>query len=90
MSARLARLVVRVPRDLGAHLDGIAKRLFMETAFDHSHSAIVRGLIAIGLATVARNDVLAPLFVGTRIPRGRKRAKHDLDVDDEGEDKPAP
>lgn len=74
MTARLARMVVRVPRDLGGQLDGIAERLFMETAYDHSHAAVVRGLVAIGLAAVARSDVLAPLFAGVRIARGRKKS----------------
>ena len=70
---RLARLVVRVDRTLHSTLDGIAGRLFMETAYDHSHAAVIRGLIRLGLATVAGASQLAPLFANARIPRGRKR-----------------
>jgi hypothetical protein len=66
-------MVLRVDRNLGGQLDVIADRLFRETAYDHSRAAVVRGLVAIGLAAAARNDVLAPLFVGVRIARGRKR-----------------
>jgi hypothetical protein len=73
VSQRLARMVVRVPLDLNEALTTIAARLFNETRIEHSHSAIVRGLIAIGLAAVAGNDVLAPLFVNARVARGRRR-----------------
>jgi hypothetical protein len=66
-------MVIRVGRDLGGQLDGIADRLFMETAYDHPRAAVIRGLIRLGLAAVARNDVLAPLFAGVRVARGRKR-----------------
>ena len=70
---RLARLVLRVPRGLDETLTDIAGRLFDETEKNHPMAAVVRGLINIGLAEVARNDVLAPLFAGVRIPRGRKK-----------------
>ena len=70
---RLARLVIRVPRDLVAALDKIAARLFNETAYDYSYAAIVRGLIALGRAAVAETEQIAPLFADTRIARGRKR-----------------
>ena len=73
MSARLARMVVRVDRGLHETLTTIAARLFNETRIEHPHAAIVRGLIALGLATVAGNKVLAPLFAGSRIARGRKK-----------------
>ncbi len=67
------RMVVRVTCDLGAKLDDTGERLFTETAYDHSRAAIVRGLIAIGLATVERAPHLAPPFVGVRSARGRKK-----------------
>lgn len=73
MSARLARMVMRVDGGLHGTLAGIAERLLAETRIEHSQSAVVRGLIALGLATVAGNDVLAPLFAGARVARGRKR-----------------
>lgn len=91
MSRRLARLVVRVPIDLGATLDGVVARLFEETQLDYSRASIVRGLIRMGLATVMGNDVLAPLFAGTRIPRGRKKGErrpHAAVLDVELEDQP--
>lgn len=70
---RLARMVLRIDRDLGMQFDVIADRLSTETAKDYSRAAVVRGLLALGLATVAGNDVLAPLFAGARIPRGRRK-----------------
>jgi hypothetical protein len=92
VSARLARLVVRVPIDLGATLDGIAGRLFEETRIEYSHASIVRGLIRMGLTTVtvAGDDGLAPLFAGVRVPRGRKKGERrprvaDLDLEFEDE-----
>lgn len=70
---RLARMVLRVDGDLGMHLDTLADRLSTETATDYSRAAVVRGLLTLGLAAVAGNDVLAPLFAGARLPRGRKK-----------------
>lgn len=75
MSARLARMVVRVDRELQGTLAAVAERLFAETRFEHSQSAVVRGLITIGLVAVAENRGLGSLFAGARIPRGRKRAR---------------
>lgn len=75
MSARLARMVVRIDRDLHGTLAGVAERLFAETSVEHSNSAVVRGLIAIGLGTIAGNVALASLFAGARIARGRKRGE---------------
>lgn len=73
--ARMDRLVLRVDRDLRGKLKSIADRLFAETAYDHSYSAIVRGLIGLGLIVVADAPKLAPLFVGVRIARGRKKGE---------------
>lgn len=70
---RLARLVIRVDRNLGVQLDVIANQLFMETAYDHSRAAVVRGLVALGLVVVEGAPHLAPLFANVRIARGRKR-----------------
>jgi hypothetical protein len=66
-------MVLRVDRSLDAQVDVIAERLFQETRDDYPRAAVVRGLIVLGLAAVARNDVLTPLFVGVRIARGRKK-----------------
>jgi hypothetical protein len=66
-------MVLRVPRGLDETVTTIAGRLFDETENVYPMSAVVRGLIQIGLAEVARNDVLAPLFAGVRVARGRKR-----------------
>jgi hypothetical protein len=96
----LCRMVVRVDAGLNATLTEIAARLFAETLHEYSHSAIVRGLIAIGLLTITDAPHLAPLFVGTRIARGRKRgsrrsviaAPADLNLefeDEHREDEPA-
>lgn len=72
-AGKLARMIVRVDPKLNIVLAAIAGRLFQETRLEHSHAAIVRGLVAIGLASIAGASDLAPLFVGVRIPRGRKR-----------------
>jgi hypothetical protein len=66
-------MVLRVDRDLRGMLKSIADRLFTETAHDYSYAAIVRGLIGLGLIVVADAPKLAPLFVGVRIARGRKK-----------------
>jgi hypothetical protein len=63
---------VRVDPELNVALAALAGRLLEETQLEHSHAAIVRGLVAIGLASIAGVPDLAPLFVGVRIPRGRK------------------
>ncbi|MEP7125050.1 MAG: hypothetical protein ABJE95_29240 [Byssovorax sp.] len=95
-AGKLARMVVRVDPELNGALTAIAGRLFNETRLEHSHSAIVRGLVTIGLASIAGAPDLAPLFVGVRIPRGRKpgtrtrkaEVRGDVDVahDDEAAD----
>jgi hypothetical protein len=90
VSAPLARMVLRVPRDLDDTLSTIAERLFSETQLVYSHAAIFRGLIALGLLAVNDAPYLAGLFVGSRLKRGRKRgerrAKHTADLELEPED----
>lgn len=70
---RLVRMVLRVGVDLDAQVDVIAERLFQETRDDYPRAAVVRGLIVIGLAAVARSNMISPLFAGARISRGRKK-----------------
>lgn len=70
---RYVRMVLRVDRSLDAQVDVIAERLFQETRDDYPRAAVVRGLIVLGLLTVARSNVLAPHFVGVRIARGPKK-----------------
>jgi hypothetical protein len=69
----LDRLVLRVDQDLRGKLKGIAGQLFDETRLEYPMAAIVRGLIGLGLEEVGRHRVLAPLFIGMRIARGRKQ-----------------
>jgi hypothetical protein len=66
-------MVLRVGVDLDAQVDVIAERLFQETRYDYPRAAVVRGLIVLGLLTVARSNVLAPLFVGVKVARGPKK-----------------
>lgn len=70
---RLARRVIRVPRSLDETLNMIAERLLDETAQVHSFSAVMRGLVTLGLLAITEAPHLAPLFVGVRIARGRKK-----------------
>lgn len=90
MSARLVRMVVRVPRDLDDTLSTIAGQLFSETRLTYSRAAIFRGLLALGLLAVADAPHIARLFVGSRVKRGRKRGdrpeKHTADLDLEPEE----
>ena len=69
---KLARMVVRVDPELNVALADLAVRLFDETQLEHSHAAIIRGLVALGLASITHATTLAPSFVGVRVPRGRK------------------
>lgn len=71
--SRLARMVVRVPRDFGGVLDDLGERLFTETAYAHSRAAVVRGLLRLGVLAANGAPEIAPLFDGARIPRGRKK-----------------
>jgi hypothetical protein len=66
-------MVIRIPTGLDETLTDLAARLFDETERNHPFAAVVRGLIAIGLAAVADAPKLAPLFRGVLIARGRKR-----------------
>ena len=90
MSRPLARLVMRVDPSLNDTIATIAARLFNETRLEYPLASVIRGLIALGLLTIAEAPLLAPLFVGARVPRGRKkgtrfppRAAPDLSVEDE-------
>ena len=70
----LHRMIVRVDPALNEALTKLAERLFSETRSEYSRSAVTRGLIALGLVAVADARLLAPLFLGARLKRGRKRA----------------
>ena len=71
--SRLHRMIVRVDPALHEALTKLAERLFSETRSEYSRSAVTRGLIALGLVAVADARLLAPLFLGARVKRGRKR-----------------
>jgi hypothetical protein len=66
-------MVVRVDPALHEALTKIAERLLSQTRSEYSCSAVTRGLIALGLVAVADVRRLAPLFLGARVKRGRKR-----------------
>jgi hypothetical protein len=70
--AKLDRKVVRIGPEMSIALDDLAVRLFNETQIEHPHTAIVRGLMTLGLSAIADLAILAPSFVGARIARGRK------------------
>ncbi|MFS8070040.1 MAG: hypothetical protein ACMG6S_27055, partial [Byssovorax sp.] len=70
---RLVRLVLRVAPDLQEDLISISERLYDETGLEYSDAAILRGLIALGVTSLVGKKSLAVDFVGTRVPRGRKR-----------------
>ncbi len=72
MSARLIRMVLRVPSELPERLTTIATHLYDETRLEYSFAAIVRGLIAIGLEKIDGAPSLAVEFAGARVARGRK------------------
>ena len=72
MSTSHCRMVVRVPRDLPERLTMIQEHLFEETRLEYSYSAIMRGLINLGLTQVEGAPNLAVLFMGARVKRGRK------------------
>ncbi|MEP7124896.1 MAG: hypothetical protein ABJE95_28465 [Byssovorax sp.] len=75
LESRLVRMVLRVSPALQDDLLTISERLFRETRVEYSYAAIVRGLIRLGLASIAGKATLAVAFAGTRIPRGRKRGR---------------
>ena len=68
-------MVLRVAPDLQEDLIAISERLFDETRLEYSYAAILRGLIALGLASIAGKASLAVEFAGARVPRGRKRGE---------------
>ncbi|MFS8068483.1 MAG: hypothetical protein ACMG6S_19160 [Byssovorax sp.] len=70
---RLVRMVLRVSPALQEDLLSISERLFDETRLEYSYAAIIRGLITLGLASIAGKTSLAVEFAGARVPRGRKR-----------------
>lgn len=92
ITPRLCRMVLRVDRNLRETLVTIAARLLSETGLSYSCAAIVRGLIDLGLASLADASSLAPLFVGARVKRGRKPGERramrvdDLDLEHEDDD----
>jgi hypothetical protein len=67
-------MVLRVSPALQGELTTLGARLRKETRLDYSCAAIVRGLIAVGLSSIAGQSSLAVVFAGARVPRGRKRA----------------
>jgi hypothetical protein len=73
LDARLVRMVLRVSPELQEDLITISERLYDETRLDYSYAAIIRGLIALGLAAIAGKASLAVEFAGARVPRGRRR-----------------
>jgi hypothetical protein len=75
LDARLVRMVLRVSPELQEDLITISERLFDETRLEYSYAAIIRGLIALGLASIAGKSSLAVEFAGARVPRGRKRGE---------------
>ena len=83
--SKLVRMVLRVSPALQEDLTTISERLFRETRLEYSYAAIVRGLITLGLASIAGKASLAVEFAGTRIPRGRKRGERWKPDDDDDE-----
>jgi hypothetical protein len=73
VSRPLARQVLRLDPSLNDTLATIAARLFNETRLEYPLASVIRGLIALGLLAIAEAPLLAPLFVGARVPRGRKK-----------------
>lgn len=75
MDPRLVRMVLRVSPELQEELIQISERLFDETRLEYSYAAIIRGLISLGLASLANKPSLAGAFTGARVMRGRKRGE---------------
>ena len=73
MRALLKRTVVRVGPELYDVVTGLCARLHAETGTKYTRASVLRGVITLGLATVNAADTLAPLFVGARVSRGRRR-----------------
>ncbi len=78
-------MVLRVSPELQDQLIAIGERLFDETRLEYSYSSIIRGLISLGLASIADKAALAPEFAGARIPRGRKQGERGKRKDGVGE-----
>jgi hypothetical protein len=72
LNTRLVRLVLRVAPDLQEDMIAIRERLYDESRMEYSYAAILRGLIALGLASIADKKSLIVEFAGSRVPRGRK------------------
>ena len=85
MDSKLVRMVLRVSPDLQDDLISLSERLFDETRLEYSFAAILRGLIALGLASLAGKPSLAGEFAGARAMRGRKRGERWKRSDDEDE-----
>ncbi len=85
LDARLVRMVLRVSPELQEDLINISERLFDETKLEYSYAAIIRGLISLGLASIAGKASLAVAFTGARVPRGRKGGTQRRPVDDSDE-----
>jgi hypothetical protein len=78
-------MVIRVEPALHEALSKIAEQLLSETRSEYSCSAVTRGLIALGLVAVADVRLLAPLFLGARVKRGRKRGSRPASPDTRAE-----
>ena len=85
LDPRLVRMVLRVSPELQEHLISISERLFDETRLEYSYAAIIRGLISLGLASIAGKASLVVDFAGCRVPRGRKRGERWKRKDDPDE-----
>ena len=85
LDPRLVRMVLRVSPELQEDLINISERLYDETRLEYSYAAIIRGLISLGLASIAGKQTLAVEFAGCRVPRGRKRGPWFKRVDDPDE-----
>jgi hypothetical protein len=74
-------MIVRVDPAFHEALTKLAERLFSETRVEYSRSAVTRGLIALGVVAVVDARLLAPLFLGARVKRGRKRGSRPASPD---------
>ena len=75
LNPKLVRMVLRVHPELQEDLISISERLFDETRLDYSYAAIIRGLISLGVGSLAGKQSLAVEFAGARVPRGRRRGQ---------------